>query len=313
LALSKRYFLWVFMDNVKFKSNIVNKKPIIAIEIYALLATVLLVIVNFTSPRLILLISPYLLLVGMAFPGIPHGAIDHHLDTQHQAQKYFLYTFILKYLSIMAMVFLIWWLNPLLGLALFIAYSAWHFGETDFRRLNSFHPLSAFLGGLSLLTFILSSHPDEFVTYLFLFGIVPTKTLPDWFLVPAVLSFVAFGFIGLLNVKDKWVEFICILLVLLLGTQLPLLLAFGCYFILIHSLTGWRDIRNGLKTNDQRLFFQALPFSLGAFVFFAGFIWISNDQHYLPQQYIPSFFIGLSCISAPHVLFMSKFYRALTS
>ncbi len=290
-----------------------NKKPIIAIEIYALLATTLLVIVNLSAPQLIQRVSPYLLLAGMVFPGIPHGAIDHHLDTHHQTQRYFLYTFILKYLSIMAMVFVVWWLQPLLGLILFIAYSAWHFGETDFRRLHSFHPLTAFLGGLSLLTFILFSHPDEFVTYLYLFGIVPTRTLPAWFLVPVVLSFVTFGIVGLLSVKAKWVEFICILLVLLLGTQLPLLLAFGCYFILIHSLTGWRDIKNGLKTNDQQLFFQALPFSLGAFVFFAGFLWIFNDQHYLPQQYIPSFFIGLSCISAPHVLFMSKFYRALAS
>jgi len=287
--------------------------PIHTIEFYALLVTIGLALLNSVFPAVIQQYSPYLLLLGMVFPGIPHGAVDQHLNTRQHQTPYFLCLFIAQYLLLMALVFLVWKWQTWLGLSLFILYSAWHFGETDFRRLNSFRPVTAFLSGFSLLVFILSAHPAEFLSYLRLFGLVSVGPSPYFFVVVAVLCLLTFCLLGFQNIRERRWEFTWIVLVLIISVGLPLLLSFGIYFILIHSWTGWRDIKRGLQATHGQLLLKALPFSIGAFIFFAAFIISSYDNGILSPSYMSSFFIALSCISAPHVLFMARFYREVLS
>lgn len=287
--------------------------PIHTIEFYALMVTIGLTLLSWVFPAVIQQYSPYLLLLGMVFPGIPHGAVDQHLNTRQQQTPYFLFLFIVQYLLLMALVFLIWKWQAWLGLSLFILYSSWHFGETDFRRLDSFRPVTAFLSGFSLLMFILSAHPAEFLSYLRLFGLVSVGLSPYFFFVVAILCLLTFCLLGFQNITDRRWEFIWVVLVLIISVRLPLLLSFGIYFILIHSWTGWRDIKRGLQVTNRQLLLKALPYSMGAFIFFAVFIISDHDNGILSPPYMSSFFIALSCISAPHVLFMAKFYREVLS
>jgi beta-carotene 15,15'-dioxygenase len=282
----------------------------IPLEFYVLIVTLLLAGIHLLFPLWIEVAAPYLLLAGIIFPGIPHGAIDHHLEVSDKRNKYYLPLFVVKYILIMALIAAIWFMLPLLGLSLFIIYSAWHFGETDMRRLQSFHPLFAFLYGISLLVFILSSHSGEFSNYVSLFGIPAFQSVSSTtYLIVSLLSLASLIVIGVVGVKNK-TRYFSLVVIILLGSLLPLLLAFGIYFILIHSISGWTHIRKGLKVSHSKLLFRALPFSMGAFVMMGTFITISNLDNVFIDKYISSFFIALAAISAPHILYMSKFYKS---
>lgn len=279
------------------------------LEVYVLMLTLILAGMNLLFPAWIEISAPYLLLAGILFPGIPHGAIDHHLEIKKRRDKFYLPRFVILYLSVMAIIAAMWHMQPLLGLSFFIIYSAWHFGETDLRRLKSFHPLKAFLSGTALLTFILSSHGEAFGYYIALLGIGNFQSVTGvtyWII--SALSLAILIAIGTTLAKEK-ARYFCLIIILMVGSFLPLLLAFGIYFILIHSVSGWTDIRAGLKVSHSNLLLKALPFSIGAFLIMGAFMIISNVDNTLLDKYISSFFIALAAISAPHILYMSKFYK----
>lgn len=280
-----------------------------SMELLALGVTLLLVAVQYFLPDFIVTASPFIVILGMIFPGIPHGAIDHHIDLKNKNKPRFLVFFMIRYLSIMALVLLIWYLLPLLGLVLFLMYSIWHFGETDARRWSSFSVSTSLIGGFSVLMLILALHPEEFKQYLFYFGL-NSDLLPNQFYGVGVFI----GLMGMLYISFKVPEqerlkIWLLISVLLLGALLPLLLAFGIYFILVHSFSGWLDIKNRLKVNHITLIKFATPFSLGAFLFIAGFLYFIDQNNSDVQFYVSLFFIALASISASHVLMMSKFYH----
>ena len=281
-------------------------------ELLALLITLVLIIIQYFLPDFVAAASPFILMAGMIFPGIPHGAIDHHIDLKNKSNSYFMLFFLMKYISIMALVLLIWYWQPLLGLGLFLIYSLWHFGETDLRRWNSFSPLTAILGGFSVLMLILSLHAEEFKNYLFYFGL-NSELFPLWFYQAGIwVSLAGLSYIVFQVTKKQRLKTMLLIVVLLLGALLPLLLAFGIYFIVVHSFSGWSDIKNRLKVNQLTMLKYSAPFSFGAFMFFAVFLFFINQNSSNIQLYVSAFFIALASISAPHVWMMSKFYREAT-
>jgi Brp/Blh family beta-carotene 15,15'-monooxygenase len=278
------------------------------IELIALAVSTLLALSNMLWPLTLLALSPYCLIAGMFAIGIPHGALDHDLGLLPQG-KGAKVTFNIFYTLVMVTVFVIWKVAQPLGLIVFILYSSWHFGETDLQRYRSFKSWTAFLGGLSLLSFLLCSHPAEFNTYLQLFSInLPesSRAILTWI---AIISLFIFCAIGMFSIHSRRLGYGALTLALIICSCLPLLLAFGVYFILVHSLTGWRDIKSDLHMTDLELYFKAIPLTAGALAIFLTVILIWEPINYLSMEYIPSFFIALSCIGAPHVLCMSGFYQ----
>ena len=97
---------------------------------------------------------------------------------------------------------------------------------------------------------------------------------------------------------------------LLLSTQLPLLTAFGLYFIGQHSLNGWSHLQKGLNASSKSLSLHALPFTSGAIFLFVTLLlclekgWIAAFN----QHWVTAFFVFISCISFPHVLAMNQYY-----
>jgi hypothetical protein len=98
---------------------------------------------------------------------------------------------------------------------------------------------------------------------------------------------------------------------LFVGMYLPLLSAFSLYFIGQHSLNGWRHLKIGLKTNNQTLYLKSLPFNLGAVGLLIVSYWLSENyfQFFSPVEMATVFFVFLSCISFPHIIWMHKFYQ----
>jgi hypothetical protein len=100
-------------------------------------------------------------------------------------------------------------------------------------------------------------------------------------------------------------------LMLAVGMELPLLTAFGVYFIGQHSFNGWTHLKKGFKTDNLSLFKVAFPFTLGAFLLFA-MILLGMEKGWLNAFHnheVTLFFVFISCISFPHVLAMHGFYR----
>jgi hypothetical protein len=97
--------------------------------------------------------------------------------------------------------------------------------------------------------------------------------------------------------------------ILVLGIQMPLMLAFGLYFVGSHSVNAWGHIATKLKTPTQKLYLQSLPFNLGALLIFAVFLYLQRANAQLIQSYAATFFVFLACVSLPHIVLMHLFYK----
>lgn len=273
----------------------------------ALSASLAMVAANLLWPTLVMDIAPYLLLAGMVFPGIPHGAVDNLLDLEPESRQNIM-IFLTRYVSLMVAMLLIWLVSPSNGLALFILYSGWHFGESDLRRLGGFRSFPALISGTTLLLAMLCSHPQEIRSYLLAFGIPAESVADRTFWYTAAASFLIFLLNGLRSAGINRMKLLLLAATLAAGVFTPLLVAFGIYFVFVHSRTGWQDIRNGLNLTDRKLIWRALPFTIGGLLFLGGAVVLLKDAQQLDTAHMAIFFIALSCLSAPHVLFMSRFY-----
>lgn len=277
---------------------------------WALIATAVFLLLQQAFPEELADWSPYLLAVGLIFPGIPHGALDH-LAHGKSLRWPALLSFIAKYLAVVALVFLFWWLTPLGGLIIFLLYSAWHFGETDLRDWQIYSPFRAFLWGSLALGVLLLGHPEQLSAFLETMSL-PAQAVQQW---PAPFnpyaSIMLMGLIGLWlsfpkeGRKKAWPT----LLVLFLGLFLPLLLAFGLYFVALHSFRGWDHLKRALSKSNMQLLRQAAPFSLGAFAIGIGGYFLAQQQGWSLELWWPWIFVFVAAISAPHIWIMHHLYR----
>ena len=286
-----------------------HKYPHLLTPLLVLFVTICLWVLQKTTPQISTYVEAILFIFGLLFLGIPHGAIDHLLESKNLSSKPNL-GFIIKYLSFAAIYLIVWQIFPNLSLIFFLLYSAWHFGEGD---LNEWLPknkntFKSWAWGAIILSIILGSHLNEtnaILTNMKVFSIPINNE-------EGKISSIFFIFAGLV-----WAYFeqkgamIISCLMLAVGTQLPLITSFGLYFIGQHSVNGWSHLKHDLKLNDKSLFVKALPFTIKAFVLFIAiyFVLKSSLLNYSNQQIIASFFILISCISFPHVIAMHKFYR----
>jgi len=244
------------------------------------------------------MVSAGILVAGLLLVGLPHGAIDHLLESR-RAETPIDPAFIIRYLLLSFVIGIIWWINAWLGLGVFLIYSAWHFGETEYKSSNDAIGLRSLLWGCSILGFLLVTHPAETKSILTEMNVnLPFALHSEW----------GWGFMVLLltlNVARGPKPFLGGLYVFLLP-YLPLLHAFGLYFIFDHSYKSAMQIGDRLKADYVKLYVKAIPFTLGAVLlgwgFYAFNIWQTEGATGL-------FFILLSCLSFPHVLAMTRFYR----
>jgi hypothetical protein len=97
--------------------------------------------------------------------------------------------------------------------------------------------------------------------------------------------------------------------ILLLGTQMPLMLAFGLYFVGSHSVNAWGHIAGKLQVAPKKLYLESLPFNVGALLIFSLFFYLQQTNAQLIQSYAAVFFVFLACVSLPHIILMHLFYK----
>lgn len=240
---------------------------------------------------------------GFLTAGLTHGALDHLTDARVSDTKSLL-RFVTGYLLKGGLLGLTWIFLPDLALFLFILYSAWHFGQSDFKEWSMKENGSAFLWGLVVLSSPLLMHWDE--TLWVLGQIEGLESLPVLMDTDkSIVEGIAIGILltGLtLALLSRSKMMLLTLSYILLCTWLPLLISFGIYFVAQHSLNGWRHLQKGLKKDYKSLWIQSLPFSIAGALIILLFILGGTTDH------VGVFFILLSCISIPHVLSMHHFY-----
>lgn len=249
--------------------------------------------------KLQFLIGNSLLFIGLFTIGIPHGAVDHLLETGHWVSRS-TPRFIVIYLAYSFAMALFWYISPNLALCLFLFYSAWHFGQSDGEQWG-FGSMFSYLWGCTVLFYLLGTHYNETNEILkSISGVSMPFSAPVWLLVP--FFFVAF--------YKRSYSYAITILWLMVSSQLPLMLAFGLYFIGQHSWSNWKNISKTLNMAHHKIWINSMPFHLGAWFILALFLFV------WPMLNISSeynrwgiFFIFIACVSLPHVISVHLFKK----
>ena len=292
---------WKFDISVKLKPLII---PIILIAL-----ALGLLISNSMFPNQFKWVESLLFILGLITVGIPHGAVDHLLESGNLHSKIKL-NFVIKYLGAAFMYFILWILFPNIALLFFLIYSIWHFGQADINewKIQNNNGFKNWIWGGILLGIILYGHSVETNIILKNMGVelfqINEKTGKTISISLTLLAFI-WGF------WERKLAMILSCVFLAISIQLPLITAFGLYFIGQHSIHGWGHLKKGLNVNNTSLYMKALPFTLGAFLLFF-ILYIFIEKRLLTEfqsQIITVFFIFTSCISFPHILTMNVFYK----
>ena len=255
-----------------------------------------------------------LLLIGLIFTGIPHGALDNYIakKSANNNNNYFNpIFFIIRYIFLMLLYGLLWWVLPGLSLCLFIFLTAFHFGETDLHFFENTNAFKSFLYGLSLTAWLLLPHQTELIKWLqliipktdtvfilthFLFKIPPILFL----LICSILSFPE---------KNKRTTWLLVILMLVLVNQLGLIGGFAFYFSGWHGWQAFIDIKGYLqsKENISQLWRKAIPFTLLA-LFFLLLIYFVTPSSVWQMYGAPAFIVMISLLTLPHIQVMHSIY-----
>lgn len=280
-----------------------------SVDYLAALAALFFLFIKFLLPDALQLSALSFIIAGFIFPGMAHGALDYHLGTDGSPNTSKKIRILASYIGSMVLGILLWLTSPLLILLLFLINSAYHFGETDLTKNSSAPFRVRLVYGAALILFFFTTHAAETASYLLPFGVsFPTGNQTFASIFSGILYLMIFGIVlRHSGTKNAW----NILLVLALGTQLPLLLSFGIYYILNHSLSAWNHLRHGLDTSHSSMLKKAAPFTIAGLFFIALSYYIFQRFDGFQGQHVPLVIIGLSAITLPHTFSMSFFYRKL--
>jgi lycopene beta-cyclase len=303
-SLSEEIFIfsklpkWVFIQAAlqEIKHHIMDW-PVL---VWPFLYTILAIVFSFVDMDYL---SWGVLSIGFLTVGLSHGALDHltskNIYTTSQL-LYFMFSYLLKGL----LLGVVWYFLPDAALLLFIIYSAWHFGQADFKEWRLKQGFFTFFWGMIVLMTILFFHFEELKWIL---NQIPNLHVVQFLDQMSNMQLRSFQLIILLSgifiaVMNRSKRIILTFIYLLLATALPLLLAFGIYFVGQHSINGWRHLTKGLNQSSSALWLKSLPFSIGGALLILYFVFWGGDN------YLGMFFIILSCLSIPHVFSMHDFY-----
>ena len=151
----------------------------------------------------------------------------------------------------------------------------------------------SFTWGFTILCYLFASHANEFNQI-----ISSSLNIPEFYFLETInhLSGAIIGLFLLFSVFKKTYHWTLTCAYILLSMYLDLISAFAFYFIFIHSVSGWKDLKDRFKVSYFNMFVKSIPFNMGAL--FLYFIALFFAPSFLTNWGILFFF--LSCISFPH-------------
>ncbi len=262
-----------------------------------------------------------ILAVGVALLGLPHGAIDPWLAFSAGAAERSpaaRLRYAARYLALALLVLLSWWLSATTTLLAFLGVSAWHFGRTErpepFRRSWRFLFELAIRGTTPILA-PFAFHPREAEALVGLLlgrelsgalgALAPVSIFVAWTVGAIVWTGILARRAFRSTRSEDAFELVRWLGLLALAIALPVLLAFGLFFCLDHS------IRHGLRVaadfdprRPRRAFWlyarRSLPLTLLT-ILLGGAAWIVTSLPLDAAGGIRIVFVGLAALTLPHV------------
>jgi beta-carotene 15,15'-dioxygenase len=228
---------------------------------------IILMLIHYFFPSIEIQYSYPVLFVVVLTLGLIHGCLDYEIaKNTDSAVSLPIFTF--KYLIQILAVALVWYFSPSLALLIFLACTAWHFGETDFSLFKlAVHPAVITLYGIGMTTWLLGCHLDENINYLYTLGLAsPSNTwlisnIQTVTLAVSSLSLLFIFIAAIMSGLYKSITNTGLLLILLVVTwSLPVLLAFTVYFGFWHSLHTLLLIKSSISVSTKGLMSKAMPY-----------------------------------------------------
>ncbi len=279
----------------------------------------------------------WILIISLAFTGIPHGAIDHVIFLQQKNEpvsgQNLLKSFFTPYLLMIGFTFLLWLVIPAFMFWFFLVVAAYHFGQSQLFYIS--FPNKAFIKSTAYIfwgTFILSTlwlfHWQEqkliiqsvFNWNLEVNGLVYYSVLYAAILSAAITLILLLYFFknGMLTGRMFVQETLVLVLLTILFYITTPYLAFAVYFGLWHAsrviITEYHYLK--MKNPDQLTFLSFtksfLPFSILSFAGLGILFWVSQMLKANISPFM-LFLIFISALTMPHAFFMERMYKFLNN
>lgn len=259
--------------------------------------------------------------------GLMHGATDHILyvnSAEKRPESKVPKGFIVRYLVVLLTMGLIWFLLPRLALVIFLIVSAYHFGQTQLQYLpisekSLLKKVLYLLWGLLVLAIIVLTNIEE--SKALVYSVIPSinlDILESEFNFQIILVTGLFV-IGLMFIASRRLakvflalELIEVLSIALLSSQVSLLVTFGVFFGLWHSLRASQVQVDKIAkvTEYSRMSFikDSLPFTLVS-IFGISLILFLANRFDLMIRVEMLFLVAVSMLTMPHIFIYESFYN----
>ena len=256
--------------------------------------------------------------------GMIHGSNDIMVVNKlNSEQKIHNFKILLTYLLVVSTAVLIFYLLPILALALFILFSAYHFGEQHWNEAlqNWNEPLKRlffFSYGLLVLFLIFNSNITEVKDIILdisahnVSNLYSTQVI--WSLVAILIVLTLIHVIKQkINTNTMIKELFSLLVLIVIFESSTLIWGFCIYFILWHSIPSLLDQITFIygdykKKNVMKYTLEALPYWIVSLVgIIALYLFFKNDKHFYSL-----FFAFIAAVTFPHAFVMLKMFSRKT-
>ena len=296
------------------------KKYFNAINVFFLLLISILTAINFFLDLSSTYIYFFCFLL-IATIGVSHGAYDGKKGEIlfNNKLKNWKFIFYFTYIALVILVFVFWYLNPLISLIIFLFVSSLHFGKEDLEiyldKKNKYHLFIFFLKGslIILLPLFFNFEQTNIIFNTILFSkdyVLLSNNYIKFFLILNLLMQVLFYLYIYLKKKLTRDDFIAIIfeifLIIMVFYLFTPIVAFTLYFCFMHSLKNILLISNELNPIlfkgfqifvKQSLFLTLITF----FILFICLIFLTK-LNLLENSIEKIIFIGLASLTLPHII-----------
>jgi len=266
-----------------------------------LLVTSVLALASVFHARLAPSTALAVLVLGVLFLGLPHGALDPLVARKAFAnhRSYSPVAFYALYISLVIAYGLIWSRYPTLGLSSFLAIAALHFGS-DWQHRGI--ALTRLAYGLTIVTLPALTHPAEVAAIYSTLGTTHAPLIVTFSKVLAVMAVTAGGAAAITQFKQRSNDAFEFVTIVIGATLLGPLVFFTCYFCLLHSPRHLLETAEELGLGSlRRVYILTIPTVLATIVLAAA-VWFLLTDVSSSARILTLVFVGLASLTVPHMI-----------
>ncbi len=239
----------------------------------------------------------YVLTVFLLAGGLPHGALDFFI-LKKIFSRYYFYISLVVYLAMSFIVFFVFNFTPTMFFIIFLIYSAFHFGHSDWEEHTK---LSKYCWGFAVITLPSMIDPNEsFLFFSIFIDDAFSALLVEYFSIFSIL----FALGTLLKKKDRILKLLILSVYLFLCYFSNIYFAFIAYFVGLHSIHHLEYWKEKVEKNT---FDHLFVITLTVIVFFLvqlifQVIPVGIDYSNLEEIMVYNAFLVIGSLTVPHMI-----------